>query len=112
MQRLAAYGWMIGLLFSIFADIYKIQTFLESNKSNAKDLSNSAINSTLWFFKSLSSSNNNESGKLCRILVQDSLDILLPMNVLNITNYNSGVIGLIGLSTSLMGLYNIWPSKN
>lgn len=99
---------MAGLFFAICSDIHKIQTLLEARKASA-DAPSSSLNTALWFLKSLSLSTDNECGKLCRLLLQDSLDIILPMNILEIVNLNSGVIGILGMVTSLMGLANVWP---
>lgn len=44
-------------------------------------------------------------------LTKNGLDILIPSTRLEILNLNSGLVGLIGTITSLIGLYQAWKGK-
>jgi len=44
-------------------------------------------------------------------LSKNVIDIMIPATRLEILNLNSGIVGLLGSTTSCIGLYQVWKGK-
>ncbi|KAH8915937.1 peroxisomal biogenesis factor 11 [Atractiella rhizophila] len=79
--------WFYGIFLSILNSTYKLYLLKGSAKGKEKE-----------------GAKDVERKKVQYQLVQDCLDILIPTNMLKWNNLDEGVLGLVGLTTSLMGL--------
>ena len=108
-QKWAATGWLIGLLFSIVGHLYTIRKFSSIASSSMMTAGGGLKMSPLEMAKLLQG--NEAVMKLLRNLLEDSLNLAIPMNMLKISQFNQGTIGLIGTVTSCLGMYSNWPKN-
>ncbi|KAJ3123156.1 Peroxisomal membrane protein PMP27 [Physocladia obscura] len=103
--------WLVALLFSFAGDIYKLQLnakkisieskIAKSEKAPADEAVIARRN-----IKALIA----ERSKLFITAVQDGVDIILPSAGLEYLSFDSGIVGLAGAFTSLLGGYAHWNS--
>ena len=107
-QKWAATGWLIGLLFSILGNLYVIQKLSSMETSS----SSSKVSSSLRPMEIARLIQGNEAMlKLLRDVLEDTLNLAIPLNMLKISQFNQGTIGLIGTITSCLGIYTNWPKN-
>ncbi|KAI8821192.1 peroxisomal biogenesis factor 11-domain-containing protein [Chytriomyces cf. hyalinus JEL632] len=83
------------ILFSFIGNLYKLRI-------NARNL---VINSDVPVMRL-----KKERSQLLRSTLQDSLDVILPVAMLDYIPVESGYLGLIGAATSLIGAYSHWKT--
>jgi Peroxisomal biogenesis factor 11 (PEX11) len=101
-QKWAATAWILGLLFSLMGNLYLLKKMgsmvaATNTTKNTADL--------LYLMQS-----NVMAMKILREIVEDGLNLAIPMNMMKITQFNQGTIGLIGTLTSCLGIYGNWPA--
>ncbi|KAL2913227.1 Peroxisomal membrane protein PMP27 [Polyrhizophydium stewartii] len=107
-------GWLVALLASLVCNLYKINVvnmrLVQERKllkavatQTVKDDSVESVNKSIAAL-------NREKGDLAFAAVQDSLDILIPATALEYVHIESGIVGLAGAITAIMGGYTHWKS--
>ncbi|KAJ3022328.1 UNVERIFIED_CONTAM: Peroxisomal membrane protein PMP27 [Siphonaria sp. JEL0065] len=101
--------WLLALVFSLTGDVYKLnmnsrklaieERVARAGKGDESVLAKKNIKALLA-----------ERGKLWITTVQDGVDIVLPASGLEYINMESGLVGLAGAFTSLLGGYSHWKS--
>jgi len=102
-NKRAAKYWFAGISFSILSSVYKLNGLRVKEMQLGRGKGQDNVEKEV---------ERRESIRLVKLqrkstyyqLTQDSLDILLPSATLGYHHFNDGVLGLAGLTTSLMGL--------
>lgn len=103
--RLSARGWIIGLFLAIVKDLYGLLLHMQKRQQTIRA---TAPADRAQALKRL----NGEHRTLVLGLLKNVLDLNLPANVLGITNHSTGRVGAIGVITSFIGAYQVWPAKS
>ncbi|KAG9306088.1 hypothetical protein G9A89_015992 [Geosiphon pyriformis] len=99
----AARFWFIGLVFSIIGGLYKLRqiSMHEKISKHFETADNSLVKNEI---KPLS----RERKGVREQLIQDCLDLMIPSSSLGYLHLDDGLLGIVGLITSLMGVRNQW----
>lgn len=121
----AARCWFIGLLFAVTADLYRLRNNLQRiqllEKSDLRG--NDALKKELGTLKKfvtivavlmlllLFILYDREKTKIMLETAQDTLDLVIPGSILEYIKVDSGIVGLAGTVTSLIGWQAAWPKS-
>ncbi|KAJ3023177.1 UNVERIFIED_CONTAM: Peroxisomal membrane protein PMP27 [Siphonaria sp. JEL0065] len=98
--------WLFALVFSLVGDLYKLKINTRKIEVEKRNASAGKGEESKKNVKSL----NEERGKLWIATVQDAVDLVLPLSGLEYIQVESGIVGLAGAFTSLLGGYSHWAS--
>ncbi|KAI9312466.1 peroxisomal biogenesis factor 11 [Dichotomocladium elegans] len=111
-QNLAYKAWLFALSMSVFSSLHKIRTLglrkamveksISAHGKNYEDATIAADIQRLQFYP------HRESKAVRRQLMQDLIDIIIPATGLNIIQFDEGIVGLAGMTTSWMALSSEW----
>ncbi|CAG8453776.1 1015_t:CDS:2 [Paraglomus occultum] len=105
--------WMAGLIFSILSSLYKLYGISLRYKNLRASLKGSEKGvGDPDDIKSRCKDIEKEREPVVRQLVQDSLDLILPMKSLKYIDLDDGLVGLAGFITSIMGVQTQWRKVN
>jgi peroxin-11B len=113
LNRYAYRFWLVGLLCSLGMDVYKLEHLIRKRiqfeeEALGKTPESPSTETTTIDLKML----QKQMNAVTLDLVRDLLDLLIPGSALGYIQLESGVVGLIGTITSLIGAYQIWPSSS
>jgi len=98
-QREAAKFWMTGLLFNTVAGLYTMLQLRQRSRNLNRKEGEGAVEA-----KEIEKKRNTTSLQL----VSDLCDLCSPTTTLGFANFDDGIIGLAGTTSSLLGVYNQW----
>ncbi|KAJ3190105.1 Peroxisomal membrane protein PMP27 [Gaertneriomyces sp. JEL0708] len=103
--------WLIALIASLLGDVHKLRLNTqrleqETKLQRALKAKGDSDSSAVQTINAL----NAERSKIVWATVQDGLDMLLPASGLEYVKLESGIVGLVGAVTSVMGGVTQWNS--
>jgi len=91
-NKVANKYWLLTIVMSLIKDIYEIVKILQHEKNAFK-------HHILSYLK-----NHKE---ITMDIVKNGCDLFIPLTALGITKFTPGTLGLLGITSSLIGLYMI-----
>eukprot|EP00127_Corallochytrium_limacisporum_P002528 Clim_evm85s128 gene=Clim_evmTU85s128 len=105
----SSYAWVFGLLCGIFKNLHimhlnqeKLTALLQGNRPSTQEELDT-YNKNLAHYRDV-------QFKEILDLVKNVLDLGIPLTTLQYVSFTSGRVGLIGVITSIIGWYQIWPA--
>ena len=111
-SRRAAWCWLTGLLLAIIRDVYQYMRIAQAREryiQRSKNQPNSAEPASA-ILSSPTVVQFDRDLKSHRIeLAKDLFDLIIPSSSLELIQPSPGLVGLLGLLSSLIGLHQVWP---
>lgn len=103
-NRAAARFWLLAVIFGLCRDLYELWKALRVEQSR---LQHDTTGGSQTLGTALERTMHNNPAVVVDT-VKNATDIFLPLQSLEVFNLPSGVIGLLGVVSSLCGLASIW----
>lgn len=97
-NRIAPRLWLLGIASGALVNLHLLNKYLTLKKSKSTELE----------FKAES---DKVIEKYSQNILQDFIDLLIPLSIMGWIPLTQGTVGLAGSITSLMGAYSIYPAK-
>ena len=91
--------WSIALIFCVTRNIYDIYNLLKSSEKKNEDLGDQTV---CWYEKF------KTRPEVLVDTVKNCADFLIPLNIMGAIEINNGVVGILGLVSSLAGAFTVW----
>ncbi|KJE96745.1 hypothetical protein CAOG_007019 [Capsaspora owczarzaki ATCC 30864] len=113
-SRRSAWFWLAGLILAVVRDIYQYMRVEQAraryiqrslNQPNSAEQAQTVLSSpTVQQFDKDLATHRLE-------LIKDVCDLIIPSSSLELIQPSAGLVGLLGLISSLIGLHQVWPKQ-
>ena len=91
--------WSIALIFCVTRNLYDIYNLLKATDKKNED---PGIETVCWYDKF------KTRPEVLVDTVKNCADFFIPLNIIGVININNGIVGILGLISSLAGASTVW----